>query len=266
MTAPMFPYAVWQSGTTQNSIPANDNSLRNEIIAKAAQGVANAAPSSPAEGSVYVVGTPWGTFSTDDVVLFRSGTWYGFAPFTGWLKYHEVDDTLYLYDGGWSEFESGGGGGMTNPMTAEGDLIQGGELGEPVRIPIGDDGQVLTVLSGFPAWVDPPASEGETVTALATASGVVTINLALGDYFTLALTENVTSIVFSNLPGSGKGASVMIRITQGATARTVAWPASFRWEGAAPSVSTASGAVDVLALTTFDNGTKWDATFSKGRV
>lgn len=105
-----------------------------------------------------------------------------------------------------------------------------------------------------------------TVSVLTPAAGVVTIDLSLGDYFTLAPTANVTSIVFTNLPGSGKGTTKMIRFTQDTTPRTVAWPASFRWEGAAPSVSTGSGAVDVLSITTFDNGTKWDATLSKGRA
>lgn len=107
---------------------------------------------------------------------------------------------------------------------------------------------------------------GQKVTALTSSAGVVDIDLGKGKYFTLALTENITSITFSNLSGAGYGDSIILRITQDATARTVAWPASFRWEGAAPAVSTASGAVDLLALSTLDNGTKWDATLSKGRV
>jgi len=109
-------------------------------------------------------------------------------------------------------------------------------------------------------------TDRSTVTALSISTGVVNIDCSLGDYFTLALTANVTSITFSNLPGSGKGASLMFRITQDSTARTVTWPASFRWEGGAPSVSTGSGEVDLLAITTFDNGTTWDATLSKGRA
>lgn len=107
------------------------------------------------------------------------------------------------------------------------------------------------------------ASDRSTVTALAT-SGSVPINVALGDYFTLDLAGNVSGLTFSNLPGAGKGASLMIRITQDATARTVAWPASFKWAaGIAGAVSTGSGAVDILAITTFDNGTTWDATLGK---
>lgn len=103
-----------------------------------------------------------------------------------------------------------------------------------------------------------------TVTALSSSSGVVNLDCSLGDYYTLALTENVTSITFSNLPGSGHGASKMIRITQDSTARTVAWPASFKWAGgSAGAVSTGSGAVDVLAISTFDAGATWRATLAK---
>lgn len=105
-----------------------------------------------------------------------------------------------------------------------------------------------------------------TVTALSITAGVVDIDWSLGDYFTLALTANVTSITFSNLPGSGKGASLMLWITQDSTPRTVAWPASFKWEGGTPgAVSTGSGVRDTLAISTLDNGTKWDATLSKAR-
>jgi hypothetical protein len=102
-----------------------------------------------------------------------------------------------------------------------------------------------------------------TVSALST-SGTVNIDVDLGDYFTLAPTGNVTSITFSNLPASGHGASLMIRITQDSTPRTVTWPASFKWAGgAAGTVSTGSGAVDLLAITSFDQGTNWRATLAK---
>lgn len=109
-----------------------------------------------------------------------------------------------------------------------------------------------------------PAVDRSTVTAVTPASGTATFDYSLGDYFTLAPTANVTTLDFSNLPGAGHGASLMIRFTQDTTPRTVAWPASFKWAGGvAPSVSTGSGAVDVLAITTFDNGTTWRATLAK---
>jgi hypothetical protein len=107
-------------------------------------------------------------------------------------------------------------------------------------------------------------ADRSAATALAISGGVVNIDCALGDYFTLALTANVTSITFSNLPAAGHGASLMVRITQDSTPRTVAWPASFKWAGgAAGAVSTGSGAKDVLAITSFDAGTAWQATLAK---
>ena len=106
-------------------------------------------------------------------------------------------------------------------------------------------------------------ADRSTVSALS-ASGSVAVDYALGDYFTLALAGNVSGFTFSNLPGVGHGATLMIRITQDSTARTVAWPGSFKWAGgSAGAVSTGSGAVDILAITTFDNGTTWDATLAK---
>lgn len=108
------------------------------------------------------------------------------------------------------------------------------------------------------------AADRSVVSALSISSGVVAIDCALGDYFTLALNANVTNITFSNLPASGHGASLMVGITQDSTARTVAWPASFKWAGgAAGAVSTGGGAKDLLAITTLDAGTTWRATIAK---
>lgn len=42
--------------------------------------------------------------------------------------------------------------GFANPMTTAGDLIDGGASGTPQRLGIGTTGQVLTVVSGAPAW------------------------------------------------------------------------------------------------------------------
>lgn len=105
----------------------------------------------------------------------------------------------------------------------------------------------------------------DAVTALSISTGVVAINCAIGDYFTLAISANVTSITFSNLPASGYARTLMIKFTQDATtAHTVAWPASFKWAGGtAGAVSTALSAIDVLALTTFNQGTTWNVTLAK---
>lgn len=103
-----------------------------------------------------------------------------------------------------------------------------------------------------------------SVNALTNSSGTVAINCALGDYFTITLSANVTTTTFSNLPASGKAQTLMLEIKQDGTgSRTWTWPSSFKWSGGTPVLSTAANSVDVLALTTFDQGTTWRATIAK---
>ena len=56
-----------------------------------------------------------------------------------------------------------GGSLISNPMTTIGDMVTGLDGGLPARLPIGTDGQVLTVLPDLgldlvPTWADPPTS------------------------------------------------------------------------------------------------------------
>lgn len=113
MSTAVFPFEVWPEGITQARIPANDNSLRSEVLAKAALTIADSEPGSPSDGDLHIVGTAWGDFSTGDVVIYKGSTWLGFEPFTGWLKHNEDDDKVYRYSAGWSEFAGGGGGPTT---------------------------------------------------------------------------------------------------------------------------------------------------------
>jgi hypothetical protein len=108
-------------------------------------------------------------------------------------------------------------------------------------------------------------SIAEPVNALSISANAITINCANGDYFTLSMTANVTSVTVSNAPASGKAQTVMVEIKQDATgSRTISWPASFKWTGGTAGVlSTAANKVDVLAITTFDQGTTWRATLAK---
>lgn len=153
-------------------------------------------------------------------------------------------------------------------------IVQGGVTVDATTQDIADlapggTGIVETIVAGTGIAVDatdpanPIVSADNDVTAATSTSGVLTIDCAAGDYFTHALDENVTSWSITNLPGSGKGATKIIQFTQDSTPRTVAWPASFRWAGGTDGVvSTGSGVIDVLAITTFDNGTTWIATLN----
>lgn len=108
------------------------------------------------------------------------------------------------------------------------------------------------------------ATVGNTVTTLTIVAGVVTVDCARGDYFRLVLTANVTSIVFINVATANVGMTKWIEFVQGAGPYTVAWPASFKWEGGTLSnVSTANGAVDEMGLTSLDQGTTWKVTLAK---
>lgn len=117
-------------------------------------------------------------------------------------------------------------------------------------------------LLGYKNFVtgDDVALPHSRVAALASASGVVVVDLNLGQHFTLALTEAVTGWTFVNLPVSGMAKRISIRITQTAEDDVaVAWPASFVWAGGTPgAVSAVADAIDVLEIVTFDNGVTWN--------
>lgn len=50
---------------------------------------------------------------------------------------------------------------IANPMTSYGDLIVGGPSGVPQNLIPGTDGQVLTIASGVPSWLNVPAQNGD---------------------------------------------------------------------------------------------------------
>lgn len=101
--------------------------------------------------------------------------------------------------------------------------------------------------------------------AISSASGVLTIDLSTGNSFSVTLTENITSIVFSNVPASDYVA-FSLEITQdgGGGAYTVAQPASvISAGGTAPTISTGNDAVDDLTYRTRDGGTTWKLDYSQ---
>lgn len=123
MSDPTLPLAVWQEGTLQNDIPANDNSLVLEALARKVIAIADS-PSSTSDGDVFIVGpTPTGVFSafsTDDIAMYRGGTWLAWSPVAGNVV--NLAGTLYAWDGSWSAISGGGGGG------GGGDLVKIAEV------------------------------------------------------------------------------------------------------------------------------------------
>lgn len=100
MSEPILPLAVWQEGTLQNDVPANDNALRVEALSREVLAVANS-PSSTNDGDVFIVGSsPTGAFATfdeGDLTIYRGGTWYAWAPVAGIVV--NVAGTLKRWNG-----------------------------------------------------------------------------------------------------------------------------------------------------------------------
>lgn len=164
-----------------------------------------------------------------------------------------VDGDLHIVASG----ATGAWAGEDNNLAryvSDGAFWQFYEAGVNVHLVLNKDGGGLYAWDGA-AWAPAVAggTDRSTVTAVSSSSGAVTLDYALGDYFTLTLTESVTSWAISNPPGSGKGFTLMVQVTQGAGPYTVADPGTFA-EGASIDVPTANGDVGVLAITSFDNG------------
>ncbi len=119
-----------------------------------------------------------------------------------------------------------------------------------------DDTGTETPLSG--------GGGGSSVVPVATptiSSGVLTLDFGGASVYAgaVTLTSNVTSLVLTNLPGSGKFAEYELHISQDGTGgRTFAIPSSHK---PLPSSTTAVGSgpsqVTVLSASTVNNGTTW---------
>ncbi len=99
-------------------------------------------------------------------------------------------------------------------------------------------------------------------TALSIVTNSVAINLALGDYFTLTVSANITSMTLTNPPASGVVRRIFLRVTRDSNgSRTFTFPAG--WTAAphsAPGILTdfvqgANKVTDIHAWTL--NGTDW---------
>ncbi len=116
MSTPILPFAVWEAGTNQASIPANDNALRSEILAGRVISKTTTAQPAGVDGSIYIIpsgatGAMWATFTEGDIAIFRGGTWYAYSPIDGVVVH--MDGSIQQWDGSdWVELSGSGGGGV----------------------------------------------------------------------------------------------------------------------------------------------------------
>lgn len=103
--------------------------------------------------------------AVDSILGFSSVAKGDMAVYNGthWVKQAHAANGNYLkYDstastGLTADVPAGGGGGMTNPMTAVGDIIVGSTAGAPVRQAKGSDGSYWGVQSGFVGYYALPS-------------------------------------------------------------------------------------------------------------
>lgn len=96
----------------------------------------------------------------------------------------------------------------------------------------------------------------EPISTISSVSGELTIDLLEGNNFEVSLTENITSIVVSNLASDNVN-SFSLYIYQDTTPRSIDWASSFKWSGGlSPDISEAS-AIYVCEFVTYDEGTTW---------
>ena len=121
------------------------------------------------------------------------------------------------------------------------------------------DGSVWQVLLSSPI-----KGYAETDQAVTSTSGVVAIDLDNGNTGSITLTENITDIDFTNVPTNGVS-TFTLQITQDSTDRTVAINAvtvngggdvtAKTAGGAGFTMSTGSGAIDLVTFLFVDAGT-----------
>lgn len=165
MSTQLFPLAVWQSGTNENSIPANDNALRVEVLLAPAVSFADTEPSTPDEGEIHIVGTTWGGFTSNNAVIYKDGTWLEFEAFEGWVKI--VGGSQYYFDG--SGWVAGGGDGLPDAPS---------------------DGSIYGRQDA--SWVTIPSSGGSGYTSINVQTGT-TYTLVIGDAGILLTMDNAAA-------------------------------------------------------------------------
>lgn len=126
-------------------------------------------------------------------------------------------------------------------------------------------------LTGFTNAVQYNKAVSEKAVSVSSSSGTLTIDCSLGNKFSVTLSENITTLTFTNVPASGYVYGFSLEVIQDAGASgydVSAWGAggSIRWpESTKPTLTATASARDRFVLETSDGGTSWDA-FTAGQA
>jgi hypothetical protein len=112
-------------------------------------------------------------------------------------------------------------------------------------------------------WLD-IESFVETDATPTISGGTLTLDLAAAQVFEVSLNANITTLTINNIPATAsKVVSFTLVLTADGTARSVVWPAAFRWPAnTAPTITSTLNRRDVFVFFTADSGTSWNAFVS----
>jgi len=98
----------------------------------------------------------------------------------------------------------------------------------------------------------------ERFTSPAISAGSLTLNLANGNVFDVALNASVVSLTISSPPAANNAGSFVLIFTADGTPRGVAWGPSVSWPGGtAPTLTSTNGKKDVFGFISLNGGTNW---------
>jgi hypothetical protein len=133
--------------------------------------------------------------SLTSVGTITSGTWNG--------------TTIAIANGGTGQTTAAAAYNALSPMTTTGDIEYEVSTGLAARLGIGSTGQVLTVVSGAPAWASPASSGTVTSVALADSTGLFNISgspVTSSGTLTLASFKSQSANTFLAAPNGSSGA------------------------------------------------------------
>jgi hypothetical protein len=122
--------------------------------------------------------------SLSSVGTITSGTWNG--------------TTIAIAHGGTGQTTAASAFVALSPLTTAGDIIYENATPAPARLAIGSTGQVLTVVSGLPAWVNPATNGTVTSVALSVPSFLSVSGSPITTSGTLAVTLSGTALPIAN--------------------------------------------------------------------
>jgi hypothetical protein len=135
-------------------------------------------------------------------------------------------------------------------------------------------GQLLTLdqVNGLPAALANAVTDGtalksdrQVIVAPAITSGVLTLDLTQGSFFSVSWSANITSIVVTNCP---TGAVSWTLVLTGAGGTSVSWNATtYKFPGGtAPTLVNTTGAMNFLSMATLNQGTRVNVFMSGATI